>query len=214
MDELPVSRLHELETIIERGLQTFAEVGAALLEIRDERLYRTTHRTFEAYLRERWDISRSYAHRTIQAAEVVRMLPVGNVPSSEAVARELVPLKRDPVALAAAWGAAAAMIPEPTAEEVRHVVRVLRHEDPEPERHVVRVVVDDNTHEWNRARRIQIEIEIAAARMSGGPSEDDVRFMIEHIGRDGRTSEEVVADLTQELIEAREVIDRHLSLLR
>ena len=46
-------RLQCLERIIERGLQTFYEVGTALLEIRDASLYRQTHPTFEAYCRQR-----------------------------------------------------------------------------------------------------------------------------------------------------------------
>lgn len=33
-------RLTDLETTIERGLKTFVEVGQALMEIRDGRLYR------------------------------------------------------------------------------------------------------------------------------------------------------------------------------
>jgi hypothetical protein len=44
------SRRTELENVIERGLSTFVEVGNALLEIRDSKLYRETHPTFEAYL--------------------------------------------------------------------------------------------------------------------------------------------------------------------
>lgn len=80
-------RLVELEGVIERGLTTFVEVGAALMEIRDSRLYRETHGTFEAYCRERWGWDRTYAHRTIQAAEVSRMLPMGNILPSERVAR-------------------------------------------------------------------------------------------------------------------------------
>ncbi len=35
-------------------VQTFYEVGNALLQIRDERLYRQTHSTFEEYCREKW----------------------------------------------------------------------------------------------------------------------------------------------------------------
>ena len=63
--DIDTSRLHELEATIARGLETFAEVGAALLEIRDQKLYRGSHKTFETYLRDRWEISRSYAHRVI-----------------------------------------------------------------------------------------------------------------------------------------------------
>ena len=35
----PAERLRQLEGVIERGLETFIEVGRALLEIRDSRLY-------------------------------------------------------------------------------------------------------------------------------------------------------------------------------
>ena len=34
-------------TVKERGLETFVDVGLALMEIRDRRLYRDTHATFE-----------------------------------------------------------------------------------------------------------------------------------------------------------------------
>jgi hypothetical protein len=47
-------RLDQLEEKIERGLKTFIEVGTALREIRDKRLCRQTHGTFEDYCRERW----------------------------------------------------------------------------------------------------------------------------------------------------------------
>jgi hypothetical protein len=36
-------RLAELEQVVERGLQTFVEVGLALTEIRDSRLYRVKY---------------------------------------------------------------------------------------------------------------------------------------------------------------------------
>ena len=47
------SRLNDLEATIERGQEVFIEVGLALAEVHDARLYRDTHRTFEGYLRER-----------------------------------------------------------------------------------------------------------------------------------------------------------------
>lgn len=85
------AQLAEHEQVIERGLKTFIEVGTALADIRESRLYRATHQTFEAYLEERWQISRSYAHRMITAANVV--LPIGNtglpMPANEGQARAL-----------------------------------------------------------------------------------------------------------------------------
>ena len=66
--------LPELERVIERGQQTFIEVGRALLEIRDRRLYRETHATFEAYCRERWGWGRSNAYELMDAARVAGVL--------------------------------------------------------------------------------------------------------------------------------------------
>jgi len=84
------TRLAELETRIERGLQTFIEVGEALAEIRDQRLYRESHATFEAYCRERWGWSRQHAYRQIKAAQMVGTLsPMGDKPANERQARAL-----------------------------------------------------------------------------------------------------------------------------
>ncbi len=92
------TKLKSLETVIEAGLQTFFDVGNALAEIRSQRLYRTTHDTFEAYCNDRWGMSRSYASRVIGAADVVsNLLPIGNkgqpMPATESQARPLVGLE-------------------------------------------------------------------------------------------------------------------------
>jgi hypothetical protein len=56
------------------------KVGNALLEIRDSELYRQDFKTFEDYCRQRWKMSRFYAHRLIDASEVFNnLLPIGNV---------------------------------------------------------------------------------------------------------------------------------------
>lgn len=73
-------RLAELESVIERGAQTFIEVGKALMEIKEGRLYRTAEnpkRTFEDYVQERWGWSRQWAYRQIQAAEVAENVAPG-----------------------------------------------------------------------------------------------------------------------------------------
>ncbi|HEX6762895.1 MAG TPA: hypothetical protein VF094_08855 [Gaiellaceae bacterium] len=49
LDSRESARLAELEHVVEQGLQTFVEVGLALAEIRDGRLYRATHSTFAEY---------------------------------------------------------------------------------------------------------------------------------------------------------------------
>jgi DNA N-6-adenine-methyltransferase (Dam) len=97
------SRLAELEQVVDAGLQTFVDVGLALLEIRDERLYRETHGTFEAYLDERWGMSRSRGYRLIDGARVAELVsPIGDI-ANEAQARELVPLLAEEAELVEVW---------------------------------------------------------------------------------------------------------------
>lgn len=84
------------EEVIERGIQTFMEVGHRLQEIRDARLYRERYSTFEAYCKERWGWSRVQAHRLIKASDTVsNLLPTGNAPAptSERQVRPLTKLK-------------------------------------------------------------------------------------------------------------------------
>jgi hypothetical protein len=100
-------RFAELELVIERGLGTFVEVGRALLEIQERRLYRGAgHRTFADYVAKRWDLSSAYAYRQIEASKVIDILsPTGGtpLPANEAQARELTPLVDDPEAVRAVW---------------------------------------------------------------------------------------------------------------
>lgn len=88
----PPGRLAELEAIVERGLVTFVEVGRALQEIRDAKLYKATHTTFEAYCKERWNFSASRGRQLIAAAGVAGRL--------ESVTRVTVPSERHARALA------------------------------------------------------------------------------------------------------------------
>ncbi|MBE9052855.1 hypothetical protein IQ243_21005 [Nostocales cyanobacterium LEGE 11386] len=59
-------RLH-LERKVERA---FFEAGKALMELRDRRLYRSTHKTFEDYCRERFGYSRRQPYLLMDAAVV------------------------------------------------------------------------------------------------------------------------------------------------
>ncbi|WP_422394263.1 hypothetical protein [Nostoc flagelliforme] len=60
-------RLH-LERKVERA---FFEAGKALMELRDHRLYRSTHSTFEEYCKDRFSYNRSRSYQLIDAAIVV-----------------------------------------------------------------------------------------------------------------------------------------------
>ena len=84
-------RLAELEKTIARGKKTFVEVGLALAEIRDLRLYRREYSGFAEYCREKWGWNKSYAYYMIDSAEVVKSLPekVSTIVDTESQAREL-----------------------------------------------------------------------------------------------------------------------------
>lgn len=86
--------LAEIEGVIESGLMTFFEVGAALAQIRERRLYRETHDTFEAYCQERWSFNRQRASQLIQASEMSRILDIQPARASHVEA--LLPLKSQP----------------------------------------------------------------------------------------------------------------------
>ena len=84
-------RLIELGLIVEQELQTFYEVGKVLEEIRNQKLYRETDRTFEAYCRNKWNIARRTAYQLIDAAKVMKNLAQieGEKPTKESQVRPL-----------------------------------------------------------------------------------------------------------------------------
>jgi hypothetical protein len=70
----------------------FWAAGKALQVIRDARLYRTGHDTFEDYVEQRWDMSRAQAYRLIEAWPLAeRLSPMGDKLNERQV-RELLPL--------------------------------------------------------------------------------------------------------------------------
>jgi len=83
--------LSRLEKDVRRNLQSFLVAGRALLEIRERKLFRETHDSFEDYAAERFGISESHANRLIAAAEVVENVstPAGCPVENERQAREL-----------------------------------------------------------------------------------------------------------------------------
>ena len=91
------NRLMACELTIRSGVKAFCAVGDALCEIRDGKLYRTTHETFEAYCKDRWQISPQHAGRLISQSIVVDAIgeaagnlePIGSI--SEFAARQIKP---------------------------------------------------------------------------------------------------------------------------
>lgn len=87
-----MDRLIELEALIARSRNYFYNVGRALTEIRDKRLYKQAlFETFESYVKARWDMGRAHAYRLIAFYEVIRNLsPIGDIlPANESQVRPL-----------------------------------------------------------------------------------------------------------------------------
>ncbi|MGD0043799.1 MAG: hypothetical protein ABSE84_25910 [Isosphaeraceae bacterium] len=64
----------QAEATIERNKSAFLEMGRALAEIRDRRLYREAYATWEDYLRDRWGFGRQEAADKISAARLGALL--------------------------------------------------------------------------------------------------------------------------------------------
>jgi len=128
-------RLCELERIIQKGKDTFVEVGTALSEIRDSRIYRATFKTFEEYCKERWDFNRDYVNKIIAASSVISNLDtMVSKPTNERQARPLAQLPADKQP--AAWERAQEIAKEESKPvAARHVeaavLEVMPKEEPE-----------------------------------------------------------------------------------
>ncbi|MGI5488869.1 hypothetical protein [Microtetraspora malaysiensis] len=88
--------LETCEAALDHLRLAFWIAGHALQVIRDARLYRATHATFEDYCEDRWEISRPHAYRLIAewslAERLHRVSPMGDKISERQV-RELLPIK-------------------------------------------------------------------------------------------------------------------------
>jgi hypothetical protein len=83
-----------LEAKVERSLKAFWEIGQALGQIRDRRLYRQDFSTFEDYCTNRWEMSRRWAYQLIEAATVYENVRHGAqiLPANERQVRPLTAL--------------------------------------------------------------------------------------------------------------------------
>lgn len=136
------------EAVIARGLNTFVEVGNALAKIRDGKLYRETHKTFEDYCRDRWGFARRTAYQFIDAAAVVenvRNCAQIEPPANEAQAR---PLSRlEPAEQVAVWQEAVETAPNGKVTAA-HVAEVVERRNGGPPGDSMSVHYSSRTDEW------------------------------------------------------------------
>jgi hypothetical protein len=134
------AKLENYETVIEEGQQTFLNVGRALAGIRDDRLYRLTHETFDDYCQDRWGFEKSYAHKLLRAtatvarieAEISEECPI-RTPELETHVRPLTRLPEDKQAEAWREAVETAEDGKVTAAHVEAVVaRMLPEKEAEP----------------------------------------------------------------------------------
>lgn len=98
MEPLTPKQQNELktyETAIQAGIRGFYQAGYALASIRQLRLYRENHASFEEYCQNRWNMGRRYANSLISGFRAVKSL--GNHGShqwNERQARELARIPR------------------------------------------------------------------------------------------------------------------------
>lgn len=122
-------RFIELEVTMVRTQEAFFEFCAALLEIRDQRLYRANYPTFEEYCQRRWGMGRQRAYQLIDATQVIKNLSTMvdiPMPTNERQARALASLT--PEQQREAWAAAVESSPngKPTAADVKRTANGYR----------------------------------------------------------------------------------------
>ena len=118
--------LDRCESIIDNGLRTFQEVGSALLQIRDGKLYRAEYKTFEEYCQKRWGMPRQIANRYILANNTAKILePFGTKISNIEQTRPMATLQ--PKEQQQVWKRAVQIAGStpPTGEQVKAAVREL-----------------------------------------------------------------------------------------
>ncbi len=124
-----------LERKVERA---FYEAGKALRELRNRRLYRSTHVTFEEYCRDRFDFTRRRPYQLIEAAQIYDNLIdkceeiVEVLPTKEGQVRPLSELDsaQQPLAWEAAVEQAGGKVP--TGRIVKDVVQRMKDNNPKP----------------------------------------------------------------------------------
>jgi hypothetical protein len=85
-------RLGQLERIVEKNLTGFVQCGRALLEIREDRLWRGQYASFADYCKERFGICRSTGDQLVRATQVFETLAAATgAPDSDTPVPETVP---------------------------------------------------------------------------------------------------------------------------
>ncbi|WP_051181505.1 hypothetical protein [Nocardia vinacea] len=92
LDDREQAQLTACESSIDGLRVAFWSAGRALQIVRDGRLYRDRHASFDDYVEQRWDMQRSYAHKLIRAWPLAAKLHPVAPTINEGQVRELLPV--------------------------------------------------------------------------------------------------------------------------
>lgn len=142
------SDLKQLEQTVEKNFVAWMKAGFALREIRDRKLYRVTHPTFEKYTKDRFDVARSTAYQLISGVQVIENVrnadkKIPFLPEKEALVRPLTRLEADEQPEAWRLAIGRAMDLEEETVMARHVAWAVNLMRPTPEEKVLSGVNDN-----------------------------------------------------------------------
>jgi hypothetical protein len=128
------ARFAELEGIVQTNLQTFLTTGRALAEIRNRRLYREEHESWESYCTRKWGFGYGHANDLIRSTEVAEGLLAscagsgGDAPLPPDLSPDVLrPLQRlDPPLQSACWRLASRVSEHPSRHIVARIARVVQ----------------------------------------------------------------------------------------
>lgn len=164
------------EDTIQSTQKSFVACGKALAEIRDDRLYRAEHKTFEAYCQAKWGWTSRRAYMMIEGAEAVKTLPseMRTIVRNEGQARALasVPAADRPDVLKAASAAGPVTAKAITeAAKPKEAIELDRTGTPIP-----KAILADWQHAEEVARAILGELSAAKVAVEKGLEDEDMAF--------------------------------------
>ncbi|MGK7896743.1 MAG: hypothetical protein AB4372_24795 [Xenococcus sp. (in: cyanobacteria)] len=138
IDPLTIEEESDRLTLEKKVARAFYEAGKALKDLRDRRLYRSTHVTFEEYCRDRFDFTRRRPYQLIEASQIYDNLldkcedVVPVMPTREGQVRPLSELNTEQQPLAWETAVEEAGGKVPSGRIVKEVVKRIKDNNPKP----------------------------------------------------------------------------------
>jgi hypothetical protein len=120
-------RLEELERVIETSILSFVTCGRALLQVRDEELYRPLYNSFNDYLLKRWALNYSHAANLMRSTAVAETLLANDIQLPDGLPESAVrPLQKLPEPLQiACWKLVVRITEKPTHHIISRITRAV-----------------------------------------------------------------------------------------